>query len=389
MHKNRKALTTALLILLSLIIGSQLSAQITYESPEGKRKKNFRVTPFVAPGYTPELGFVIAGGGLFTFSTDFADEDLPRSSINTAFSYGFKGSYTFSSIVNTFWLDDKLRVNADVVLKKMPDNYWGVGHDSARNTPEGSDTTAYDRLWWLVNPKILWQFRKDMFAGLNLDFNQTVASDLSPGVASDPYIQAQGTNNYNGGAGFIFMHDSRDVTVNAYSGWFLSGSATFYGKYLGGDNVYQVYAIDYRQYQQIVRPGSTLAWQVYTRVGTGDVPWPEMTQVGNPYNLRGYYWGQYRDVVGTFAILEYRYKFMTNRKHFLRPYEGRKESLHGFVVWVGLGAIGSNYGAQWGNWMPNAGVGYRFEVQPRSNARLDIGWGYETVGIYFNFNEAF
>jgi hypothetical protein len=114
-----------------------------------------------------------------------------------------------------------------------------------------------------------------------------------------------------------------------------------------------------------------------------------MTQVGNPFNLRGYYWGQYRDRVGSYGILEYRYKFMTDKENRLRPYEGRKESRHGFVVWVGLGAIGNDFGAQWGNWMPNAGVGYRFEVQPRMNARIDIGWGYETVGLYFNFNEAF
>jgi outer membrane protein assembly factor BamA len=271
----------------------------------------------------------------------------------------------------------------------MPDHYWGVGYDEATNTTKGSDTTAYDRFWWQINPKVLWQFREDLFAGVNLDFNQTKASDMSAGVANDPYIQAQGTDNFNAGAGLIFMHDSRDVPVNAYSGWLLSGSATFYGSYLGSHNTYQIFEIDYRQYQQIVRPGSTLAWKVYSRTGSGDVPWPEMTQVGNPFNLRGYYWGHYRNVVGNYVLLEYRYKFMTNKQNRLRPYEGRKESRHGFVVWVGLGTIGSDWNVQWGNWMPNAGVGYRFEVQTRMNARIDFGVGKETYGIYFNFNEAF
>jgi hypothetical protein len=150
-----------------------------------------------------------------------------------------------------------------------------------------------------------------------------------------------------------------------------------------------VYEIDYRQYQQIVRPGSTLVWRIYSRIGSGDVPWPEMTHVGSPFDLRGYYWGHYRDVVGSYGILEYRYKFMTNRPNSLRPYAGRKESRHGFVVWVGLGVIGNDFFAQWGNWMPNAGVGYRFEVHPRMNARIDIGWGRKTNGVYFNFTEAF
>ena len=114
-----------------------------------------------------------------------------------------------------------------------------------------------------------------------------------------------------------------------------------------------------------------------------------MTQVGNPFNLRGYYWGRYRDVAGTYGIVEYRFKFMTNKPNRLRPEEGRKESRHGVVFWVGLGVIGNDFGSQLGNWLPNVGIGYRFEVQPRMNARVDFGVGTETYGIYFNFNEAF
>lgn len=389
MRNNRRTMTSALLIFLGLVIGFQLSATAADESPQGERKKNLKVSPFIAPGYTPELGVVLAGGGLFTFSTNPADEELRRSSGNNAVSVSTSGSFVLSSLWSTYWLDDKMRIEADIWLKDMPDNYWGVGYEEATNTQKGDDTTAYDRLWWQINPRFFWQFRKDLFVGLNLDFNQTVASNLSTGVAGDPDIQAQGTNNYNGGAGLILMHDSRDVPVNAYSGWFLSGSATLYGKYLGSDNVYQVFEVDYRQYRQIVRPGSTLAWQVYSRTCSSDAPWAEMTQVGNPFSLRGYYWGQYRDVAGSFALLEYRYKIMTDKTNRLRPQEGRKESRHGPVAWVGVGAIGADFGAQWGNWMPNAGFGYRFEVQPRMNARIDFGWGREAFGVYFNFLEAF
>jgi hypothetical protein len=35
------------------------------------------------------------------------------------------------------------------------------------------------------------------------------------------------------------------------------------------------------------------------------------------------------------------------------------------------------------------GLGYRFELQPRSNVRIDIGFGRNSSGIYFNFTEAF
>ena len=39
--------------------------------------------------------------------------------------------------------------------------------------------------------------------------------------------------------------------------------------------------------------------------------------------------------------------------------------------------------------LPNVGVGYRFAVQGRLNARVDIGVGRESQALYFNFNEAF
>ena len=63
-------------------------------------------------------------------------------------------------------------------------------------------------------------------------------------------------------------------------------------------------------------------------------------------------------------------------------------SKHGVVAWLGVGSIGTDP-SEFKNWLPNAGLGYRFEVQPRMNVRVDIGFGRETSGFYFNFNEAF
>lgn len=101
-------------------------------------------------------------------------------------------------------------------------------------------------------------------------------------------------DNYYGGAGPILMYDSRDMTVNAYSGICLYGGATFYGGYLGSDNIYQIFDVDYRQYRTIGRPGQRIAWQLRSRIGVGNVPWAEMSQPGIPWDLRGYHWGQYR-----------------------------------------------------------------------------------------------
>jgi len=63
-------------------------------------------------------------------------------------------------------------------------------------------------------------------------------------------------------------------------------------------------------------------------------------------------------------------------------------SKSGFVAWIGGGTLGETVG-DFNKWLPNVGFGYRFEVQPRMNLRVDIGFGKESRGFYFNFNEAF
>ena len=90
-------------------------------------------------------------------------------------------------------------------------------------------------------------------------------------------------------------------------------------------------------------------------------------------------WGQYRHQDMLYFMAEYRHQFAKKNGSL---------SKSGFVTWVGIGSIGEVV-ADFTQWLPNFGVGYRFEVQPRMNVRLDIGFGRHTQGIYFNINEAF
>jgi hypothetical protein len=80
-----------------------------------------------------------------------------------------------------------------------------------------------------------------------------------------------------------------------------------------------------------------------------------------------------------FFIGEYRHTFLKKDQSL---------SKHGMVGWVATGSVGEDP-SQFTKWLPNVGVGYRLEVQPRMNLRIDIGIGRESAGFYFNFNEAF
>ena len=146
------------------------------------------------------------------------------------------------------------------------------------------------------------------------------------------------------------------------------------------------FELDYRQYKS-VGERKVLAWTVQTKNVFGkNIPLNKYVLSGTPFDLRGYYMGQYRDKSSHVALVEYRQMFNTDRSNWL------KRIIHhlGFVAWGGAGFMGPNPGKIEGV-LPNAGLGLRIEVQPRMNVRLDFGRNFINRQnlFYFNMTEAF
>ncbi len=346
--------------------------------------KNLRITPFIAPSVSPEVGVMLVGGGLISFKLDKKSKVLQRSSIPFSFGFSTNGSSNFNVRPSLFFKNDKNRLSGDLWMKDMPDNYWGVGYDAARNPSKPDSTTSYKRNWWQVYLKYSHKFAKHIYAGVLFDYNQTKATELNPEMQNDQFVRQFGTFIRNWSVGLLFQYDSRDLTINAYNGVFFEVSSNFYSSEAFKKPTYQILIIDYRQYETIGRPGRTLAWQIKTRIANDGVPWTEMSQLGTPFDLRGYRWGRYRDKDMLFGILEYRHMFMrkTPRK------DGNMMSRFGFVTWLAAGTVANNF-TEMTNWLPNAGIGMRIEIQKRMNARLDFGIGDDTTAFYISFNEAF
>jgi len=346
--------------------------------------KNFKFTPFVAPSVSPEVGVMFIAGGLASFALQKDNPDLQRSSVPFSIGYSTNKSLNINFRPTIFTKNDKFRISGDIWIKDMPDNYWGVGYEKAKNPAQPDSTTEYQRFWWQIFLKTTIEIKPDFYGGLLIDVNQTKASEINATMANDPNIVRDGTNIKNGSIGLLLQYDTRDITINAYEGLFLELSTNFYLDKLYGTSNYQVVILDYRQYKTIKREGSTLAWQVKTRLGNNNVPWPEMSQLGTPFDLRGYRWGRYRDKTMLFGIAEYRYMFM--RKKPRR--DGNMMSRFGLVGWLATGSVGDTFN-ELTNWLPNGGIGFRFEVQPRMNARVDYGFGNDTNALYISFNESF
>ena len=375
-------------VLLSLLFtGIVLSAQESEVDHFKSEKKNQRfeagvpiVSPFIMPAYTPEMKFIIAGGGLMTFKTKRNNPYLLHSTLPITFGISTNASLFATAFLTTYWRDDKIRFYLDLWYKNMSDNYWGIGIDNGLNVEKDEETTQYHHNGYRVSPTLLFRVANQFYAGLKANINHTVASDISSLMTEDQHIGLFGTDIFNLGTGITLNYDTRDFPPNPSSGLVVKIEGLFFSKSLGSDNSYKIIEFDYRQYLQVIRNGSVLAWQIKARIGLEQVPWTDMSTLGGLYDLRGYYRGQFRDRSMSFILLEYRHAFFRRGSIEL--------SRHGMVFWIGGGTVYSTP-QEIKKLLPGMGLGYRYELQPRMNLRIDIGFGTQTMGVYLGFNEAF
>jgi len=379
-------------ILFLILLISQVALAQTKDST--KVRKNLRFSLLGGPGYTPDYGLVIGGSALLTFSTDTKDSTLKRSVLPLAFGYMFNGGGSAFLRPQIFLKHDKFRIFGVMSFNYTWENYYGIGFEQNTNTVKDSDTTQYRSEGFNINPIFLIRFKEsDLYYGFSFDIAQRDMLKPSAGVLNDSsYIREGGTKDglryFDAGIGINISYDTRDVPANPYRGLLLEAGATGYSTLLGSTNNYGVYTFVYKQFLPLAFIGErkTLAWMLDTRFTSGDVPLTNLSMIGSPFDLRGYYMGQYRDNNSFVLMAEYRSMFNMGDKTWMR----RLLSKFGYVVWGGLGKVSPEIGNKC-DIMPNYGLGLRIEVQPRMNFRLDVGHdplNNQTL-IYFNMTEAF
>jgi outer membrane protein assembly factor BamA len=362
-------------------VGLRASLLVLVACTASAQTADLKAIPVAAPAYTPEQGLLFAGGGVLSWNGDPAHPELPRSSLTLIGGASTSGSVLVQSRLTAFTNADRVRFVMPIDVRDQPDQYFGVGFTAGFTRPQSAQRTFLRRTWWDAEPTVLVKLRGALYLGAVLQLSGTLARDVSPGVAADPDFQHGGARVVNTGVGVTLQYDSRDVPINAWQGTFLSATFTGYGRALGANTEWYAVALDWRSYLTLVRPGSTLAWQVKYRTAFGDVPWSELSLVGTPWDLRSYRWGQYRDRTALTAVVEYR---------FMLPFPAESLWSHlGFATWVGVGALGHDLWPNPTQLLPSAGAGLRVEWQKRITVRLDVGFGREARGVYFNFLEAF
>ena len=354
-------------------------------------KRNFHYNILGGPSFSPDFGVLVGGSALMTFRMNAKDTTMRRSVVPAAMAFMFKGGLNIVVKPQLFFKDDRFRIFGQFTYKNTQENFYGVGYDTNKNYVRSDTTSQYRYSGIQINPWFLFRIgESDFFAGPQIDLNYDHITDPAKHlVTQKDYVaaggKADGYKNFSSGLGFLATYDTRDVPANPYKGLYLDFRFLMYEKFFGSETEFYRLELDYRQYKT-VGLRKVLAWTVQSKHVFGDVPLNKYVLSGTPFDLRGYYMGQYRDKSSHIALVEYRQMFNTDKSNRFK----KILSHLGFVAWGGCGFMGPNPGKIDGL-LPNAGVGLRIEVQPRMNVRLDFGRNF-TNGqnlFYFNMTEAF
>lgn len=338
------------------------------------------------PSYTPEASFGVGGAVLASFRMNKQDTISQRSFLPVGLNLSVNGTIVVAGAGTFFFNENKFRIYANYGYRNEPAHYYGIGIEEADNTLRSDSTTKYHRSYFQIYPRFVWEIRPNFYVGGLFDLNFTNTTDINPEMAEDPYFLNYKSKYLNVGIGGLVQYDTRDDVATPSRGLLLSTNFKLFGKYLGGAYNYEILELEYRQFKNIFRPRSTLAWIAKTQIGFGDIPYSELPTFGSPFDLRGYYIGKYRDKSMAYGIVEYRHMLGSMEKYK----SGNFWAKCGFVVWGGTATIGETP-FDWNKWKFNFGAGIRFQMQPGKNFRLDIGKGVGESGVqvYMNMTEAF
>lgn len=356
-------------------------------------QRNFHYNILGGPSYTPDFGFLIGGSALMTFRMNPQDTTMRRSVIPMALAFMFEGGGLNLMVKpQLFFKDDKFRIFGVLNYKNTRENFYGIGYNTNKNYERSDSTSQYRYSGFQVNPWFLFRMGKsDIFFGPQIDISYDKLSDPAKHLPQQADYAAAGGDengykNFSSGIGFLLSYDTRDIPANPYSGTYVDLRGIMYQKWLGSDQNFYRLELDYRQYKSVGQR-KVLAWTLQTKNSFGrHIPLTKYALSGTPFDLRGYYMGQYRDKSSHVALVEYRQMFNTDRSTWLK----RITNHLGYVAWGGVGFMGPTPGKIEGV-LPNAGLGLRIEVQPRMNVRFDYGRNFVNKQslFYFNMTEAF
>ena len=314
------------------------------------RESPWLVVPLVSS--SPKLG--TAGGGLGGYMHTF-DPESRLSMFGAAFMYTSTESKVAALFARTSFGADHHRL--DVIggfgyIRNDYQDYLGTGQPLKTNDDAGAFAVRYRYRVagnWFVG-------------GQGSAVNYQVLGDRA---LDDELLDTLGVTGFNAaGVGANLSHDSRDNQDMPFSGWFANVNNLAYREWLGGENAFDVYRVDFRSFTR--HGGSHVLAIRQNNEFTVDAPISGQASV----LLRGYKQGEYIRRYMSSGEVEERLRFSER---------------WGATVFAGVAAV---YGerdtteaaASEDTYYPSFGGGVHFIIKPQQRviANLEYAYGNST-----------
>ena len=176
--------------------------------------------------------------------------------------------------------------------------------------------------------------------------------------------------------GIIVSYDSRNHIFYPTDGGIYELGTIVFSEYLGSDFNYTKTLVDLRHYLGFA-DDQVLAFHLWYNFVSGSTPFYDLPLLGGDNIMRGYFEGRYRDKHYFATQLEYRIRVWWR---------------FGLVGFVGVGDVANKISTfELSKFKYSAGAGLRFRIDETElwDLRVDVGFGKNTSGFYFHYNQAF
>ncbi len=346
------------------------------EDIKNEKKFQFSVLPII--GYTLQSGLVANVSGNVIFQNG-KNDSTNTSAIIQGISYTEKNQLEFYIQSEIWSKNNGWNFNGDLRYYIYPQDTYGLGNFSKE---EDNILVNYSfiRLYTTVYKKV----KHNLYFGLGymLDKRWNITQEHHSFISDYDKYGYKSTSN-SSGFSLNILADKRDNPINSSKGFYSNAILRFNKKFLGSDENWTSFSLDYRKYLKLDSKNTTLAlWNYYWLTLDGNAPYLDLPSTGWDTNNnlgRGYIQSRFRSP--NLIYLESELRFNITKNKFI-----------GAVVFANAQSFTEIGSKKFERIIPGFGTGLRvkFNKYSRTNLAIDYGFGLDgSGGLFVNLGEVF
>ncbi len=333
-----------------------------------KRNRIFGV-PIVF--FAPETDWGFGAAGIYTFRLKGESLQSNPSQLQLGFAYTLNKQILLYLPYQLFKNEERLKIYGELGYYLYTYQFFGVG-----NATREEDLEFYDVNFPRIRLNVLKQVYPNIFIGGRYWLDDFKIQKVEEGGFLDQENITGSQGGFLSGLGAVGNYDTRDNIFFPTKGIFAEIVAFQNGKFVGSDFNFSKLYIDISSFWNFGE--QVLATNFYGEFTKGEVPFNQLSLLGGPKRMRGFFEGRFRD--HHFVSWQGEYRFPLFWK-WLRG-----------VAFVGVGEVAGTFSDfELANFKFNYGTGLRILVNQKEKVyiRLDAGFGENTSGFYITIGEAF